>query len=228
MNSVFIATPLAVIRAFIDILTNGTLISAFLSSALEMFGGLLIAAVFGIGAGILMGRVRLVERCLDPFVNFFNATPTIALLPLMVIWFGLGVRARIAFIVIICVWTLLINTLTGVKNVSRHHADVGRAFGLSGRELTTRIFIPAAMPYILTGVRVALAQAAVGMILSGQEVGESGLGGLTENYGSFFQTDYLIAAILSTTALAMLSFWLLRRFQAMFYPWIAALAAARR
>jgi NitT/TauT family transport system permease protein len=228
MNPIFISTPLAVIKAFASSIADGSLPSAFLSSLVEMVVGLAIAMVAGFGIGIGMGRVRIVERLFDPFVNFFNATPTIALLPLMEIWFGTDVRARVAFIVIICVWTIVINAVSGVRNVRRGFADVGTAFGLGPLAMTFKIFVPAAMPFFLAGMRVALAQATVGMILGGQEVGESGLGGLTENYGSFFQTDYLIAAIITSTALAMMLFGCLKLFQYRFYPWIAASAAARR
>lgn len=228
MNPIFISTPLAVLKAFASSIADGSLPSAFLSSLVEMVIGLAIAMAAGFGIGIAMGRVRAVERLFDPFVNFFNATPTIALLPLMEIWFGTDIRARIAFIVIICVWTIVINAVSGVRNVRRGYADVGTAFGLGPLPMTFKIFVPAAMPYFLAGMRVALAQATVGMILGGQEVGESGLGGLTENYGSFFQTDYLIAAIITSTGLAMMLFGFLKLFQYRFYPWIAASAAARR
>lgn len=228
MNPIFIATPASVLSAFVKIVADGTLPGAFLSSLWEMVVGLGIAMVVGFGLGTAMGRVRLVERTIDPFVNFFNATPTIALLPLMEIWFGTDVRSRIAFITVICLWTLVINTLAGIRNVGRGYAEVGRAFGLSGIALTWKVFLPAAAPYMIAGMRVALAQATVGMILGGQEVGESGLGGLTEDYGSFFQTDYLIAAIVTSTALAMMLFGLLKAFQYRYFPWIAASAAPRR
>jgi taurine transport system permease protein len=228
LNPIFIATPASVLVSFWQIVADGTLPRAFASSLGEMAAGLAIAALAGLGLGVAMGRVRLVERTFDPFVNFFNATPTIALLPLMEIWFGTDVRARVAFIVVICLWTLVINALAGVRAVSRGYADVGAAFGLGALSTTWRIFVPAAVPYFLAGMRVALAQATVGMILGGQEVGQSGLGGLTEEYGSFFQTDHLIAAIVASTGLAMLLFSVLRLFQHQFFPWIAASAAARR
>jgi len=228
MNPIFISTPLAVLKAFVQSIADGSLPSAFVSSLLEMVIGLAIATLAGFGIGIAMGRVRIAEKLFDPFVNFFNATPTIALLPLMEIWFGTDIRARVAFIVVICIWTIVINAVSGVRNVRRGYADVGTAFGLGPLAATTKIFIPAAMPFFLAGMRVALAQATVGMILGGQEVGESGLGGLTENYGSFFQTDYLIAAIITSTGLAMMLFGLLKLFQYRFCPWIAASAAARR
>ena len=228
MNPIFISTPASVLAAFWQIVADGSLPRAFFSSLGEMVVGLLIATTAGFGLGITMGRVRLLERMFDPFVNFFNATPTIALLPLMEIWFGTDVRSRVAFIVVICLWTLVINALSGIRNVQRGYAEVGTAFGLDELALTRKIFVPAAMPYLLTGMRVALAQATVGMILGGQEVGESGLGGLTEEYGTFYQTEHLIAAIIASTGLAMMLFGCLKLAQHRFFPWIAASAADRR
>ncbi len=228
LNKIFISTPSIVAADLAQIVASGALPRAFLQSAFEMALGFTISASLGIALGVLMGRVRLFERTLDPFVNFFNATPTIALLQLMEIWFGIGFWARISFIVVISLWTMLISTLSGVRNVSRQYADVGAAFGLGPIQATWQIFLPAAVPYILAGTRLALAQAGVGMILSGQEIGEAGLGGLTEDYGAYFLTGHLIAAIVSSTALVMLAFWLLRRAQARFFPWIAATSAGRR
>lgn len=228
LNKIFIATPTAIAAAFATILLDGTLAQRFAESALDMGVGILIASVIGIGLGVLMGRSRLAERTFEPLVNFANATPTIALLPLMEVWFGLGMAARVSFIVIICIWTVLINTLTGIKNVRAGHRDVARSFGLSPLQATRLVYIPAAMPFILAGIRIALAQAAVGMILSGQEIGEYGLGGLTEEYGSFYQTAELIAAIIASTGLAMLAFGALRLYQGRAHPWILATGAGRR
>ncbi|MDE3077528.1 MAG: ABC transporter permease [Chloroflexota bacterium] len=228
LNKIFISNPVAIVTDFVSIMADGSLPSAFAQSAFEMGIGFLIAATLGIGLGVLMGRSRLAEKTFDPLVNFANATPTIALLPLMEIWFGLGMAARLSFIIVISIWTMLINTLTGIKNVNRGYGDVAKAFGLSGWKATREVYIPAAMPYIVAGARIALAQAAVGMILSGQEVGESGLGGLTEDYGTYYQTGSLIAAIFASTALAMLAFGLVKLYQVKFHPWIAATAAARR
>ncbi|HEV2249578.1 MAG TPA: ABC transporter permease [Candidatus Limnocylindria bacterium] len=228
LNKIFISTPSAIVTAFAEILGDGTLIRKFADSALDMGVGIVIASVLGIGLGVLMGRSPRMERAFEPIVNFANATPTIALLPLMEIWFGLGMAARVSFIVIISVWTLLINTLTGIKNVRAGHRDVARSFGMTRIQATRSVYVPAAMPFILAGLRIALAQAAVGMILSGQEIGEFGLGGLTQQYATFYQTAHLIATILSSTALAMLAFAALRIYQAMRHPWIAATAAGRR
>jgi ABC-type nitrate/sulfonate/bicarbonate transport system permease component len=228
LNPLFVSTPSHVVSALVTLIGNGQLPAAFLRSLIEMIGGLAVAAVLGIGIGLLMGRVRLVEKALDPLVAFGNATPSIALLPVMEVWFGIGTEARVAFITVICTWPLLVNTYAGVRAVRGRYTDVGAAFGLGGWKQTWKVYLPGTMPFIFVGVRIALAVGAVGMILGGQEIGQSGLGGLTADFGSYSETADLVATIVTTTTLAMLLFAAFRQLQSWRFPWIAATSAGRR
>jgi ABC-type nitrate/sulfonate/bicarbonate transport system permease component len=227
LEQIFVSTPVHVAARFGGLIKDGSLPAAFGHSAWEMLVGFVVAAVVGISLGLAMGRTRWLGRALDPWVSFANAAPAIAVLPVLEIWFGFGVFARIAFVTVLAVWTMTINTLVGTRNVGRVYGDVAKAFGLRGWPATRKVFLPAAMPYILAGARVALAQAAVGMILSGQEIGQSGLGGLAQEFASFYETANLIATIITSTGLAILAFWGLRVFQRRFFPWIGALTATR-
>ncbi len=228
LNPIFISSPQRVAGALFALTVSGTLPAAFLESLAEMVGGLAAATVVGVGIGLLMGRIRLVERALDPLVAFGNATPSIALLPIMEVWFGVGSLARVAFIMVICTWPILVNTLAGVRAVRGNYGDVGSAFGLGGWMQTWKIYLPATVPFIFVGMRIALAVGAVGMILGGQEIGEAGLGGLSEIFGSYSQTADLIATIATTAALALFLFWALRRVQIWRFAWIAETSAGRR
>jgi NitT/TauT family transport system permease protein len=228
LNPLFVSTPVNAVAALATLIGNGQLPGAFLRSLAEMLGGLAVASVLGIGTGLLMGRVRLVERGLEPIVAFGNATPSIALLPVMEVWFGIGTAARIAFITVICTWPLLVNTYAGVRAVRGRYTDIGVAFGFSGWKQTWKIYFPGTVPFIFVGIRIALAVGAVGMILGGQEIGQSGLGGLVADFGSYSETADLVATIVTTTALAMLLFAAFRRLQSWRFPWIAATSAGRR
>jgi ABC-type nitrate/sulfonate/bicarbonate transport system permease component len=228
LKPIFISTPSRVIPAFFTLIGSGPLPHAFLTSLEEMIIGVVIAAVVGIGIGLLMGRVRMVERALEPLVAFGNATPSIALLPVMEVWFGFGTTARVAFIMVIAVWPLVVNTHAGVRAVRGRLADVGTTFGMSGLQQIRYVYLPGTMPFIFVGARIALAVGAVGMILGGQEIGQTGLGGLTSDFGSYGETPQLIATIATTTILAILLFWALRQVQARAFPWIAATSAGRR
>ncbi|MDX6344437.1 MAG: hypothetical protein QOH87_4575 [Trebonia sp.] len=228
LNPLFVSTPGKVVAALGSLIANGQLPAAFLHSLLEMLGALVVAAVLGIGTGLLMGRVRLAERALEPVVAFGNATPSIALLPVMEVWFGIGTAARVAFITVICTWPLLVNTYAGVRAVRGRYRDVGAAFGFGPWRQTWKIYLPGTVPFIFVGMRIALAVGAVGMILGGQEIGQSGLGGLTADFGSYSETADLVATIVTTTALAMLLFLVFRRLQDWRFPWVAATSAGRR
>lgn len=223
---IFVSTPSQVAQAFWRI-AGGGLGSAFLASLEELAVGFVIACLLGVTVGLVMGRVRILDRALDPYVAFANAAPLIAVLPLIVIWFGLGRSARIVFVVAIGVWTMVVNTASGVKSVDRKYGDVGLAFGLSSGRALRSIYLPAAMPFIFAGARIALAQCVVGMLIGGQEIGDAGLGGMVETEAGYGQTDALIATVFCSTALALICFWLLRTAQRVFFPWITGLASSR-
>ncbi len=228
MNPIFISTPSLVAPALWHLLVSGPLPADFLRSLLEMIGGVLLAAIVGVGIGLLMGRIRILERALEPLIAFGNATPSIALLPVMEVWFGFGETARVAFIMTIAIWPLIVNTHAGVRAVRGRLADVGTTFGMSHLQQIRYVYLPGTLPYIFVGARIALAVGAVGMILGGQEIGGSGLGGLVTVLGTRSETAQLVAAILTTTALALFLFWALRQVQARVFPWIAATSAGRR
>ena len=228
LKPIFISTPTNVFTSFFRLIGDGRLPKAFVQSLLEMLGGIIIAGIVGVGVGLLMGRIRIIERAFEPLVAFGNATPSIALLPVMEVWFGIGTKARVAFIMVICTWPLLVNTYAGVKAVRGNFTDVGKAFGLTGWKQTWKVYFPGTIPFIFIGIRIALAVGAVGMILGGQEIGDTGLGGLAETFGSYSQTADLISTIVATTGLALILFALARKIQAWRFPWIADTSAGRR
>ncbi len=228
LKPIFISTPTAIASSFVHLIGDGRLPKAFFQSLYEMLLGILIAGIVGVGVGLLMGRVRIVERALEPLVAFGNATPSIALLPVMEVWFGLGTKARVAFIMVICMWPLLVNTYAGVKAVRGSYTDVGKAFGLSGWTQTWKVYLPGTVPFIFIGIRIALAVGAVGMILGGSEIGDTGLGGLSDTFGSYSQTADLVATIVTTTGLALVLFSVARKIQGWRFPWIADTSAGRR
>lgn len=224
LNPIFISTPLSVGAAILHMTGSGQLPDAFGTSFVDLALGLLIACVLGTAVGVLMGRIRILERGLDPLITFGNATPTIAILPLMIVWFGLGLTCRVAFVATLGFWGMTVNTLTGMRAVSKSVSDVGAAFGISGTKQTWKLYLPATLPYLFAGARIALASGAIGMILAEQEVGQTGLGGLIDQFGSYVQTSDLVASIGATTVLALFLFWALRRLRSRLFPWIDAIS----
>ncbi|MBO0732219.1 MAG: ABC transporter permease subunit [Acidimicrobiaceae bacterium] len=223
--SFLFSRPSTVASSFAHVVGNMQLPRAFADSVAEEAVGFAIAAALAIGVGALMGRVRYVEFALDPLVTIGIATPVIVLLPVMENWFGFGSTSRVAFIVVLSVWPILINTWSGIATMGAAYHLVGRSLGLGRLQQLRMIILPAAAPYIFAGLRLGLANATLAMVVAGQEVGDAGLGGLTEIYGQQGEVGQLIAVILSSTALALLLFWLLRVVERRGFSWIAATGA---
>lgn len=228
LNPILLSTPWAIAQGFWDILVRGTLLRGLLASLEDLGVGFGLAIVAGVGFGVLMGRYRTVERVLDPYVAFMNATPMVALVPAVIIWFGVGFQARVFFVLILAVWSVLVNTVAGIKNVQRGLMEVGVSFGLSESQLVRWVSLPAAVPYILAGIRVGLGKAIVGMIIGEMDMQLAGLGGLVANYGDAFQTADLFAVIICTSIFGVIFVAVLGLAQRRWFRWISETSGGRR
>jgi NitT/TauT family transport system permease protein len=219
VNPILLATPTAVISAFKDLLTSGQLGPAFATAMGDLAAGYALSAIVGVAFGIAIGRSRTVERIMNPYVNFFQATPLIALVPLVVIWFGVGFEARVAVTFMLAVWSVLINTATGVKETPAALRDVGRVYKFSRWQVIMSIELPSAVPSIFAGLRIALGKALIGMVIAQMEISITGLGGLVVNYGNAFKTAYLLAAIVTASAVGVVAASVLELFRRWVFPW---------
>jgi NitT/TauT family transport system permease protein len=192
----FFATPTAIARAFVDLLTAGALHAALANSARSLVFGFGMAMLVGVTVGVLMGRYRLVGAFLDPYVNALFPTPRISFLPLVVLWFGLGLQGKVVVVFMMSVFPILINTYVGARDVSRSLEEVGRSFCATERTILVRIFLPATLPFITSGVRLGLGQAIGGMAVAEILLAFEGLGALIRSYARSFRPDYLFATIL--------------------------------
>lgn len=192
----FFTTPIAMTKAFVELVQSGELHEALLNSARSLFAGFALAVLIGVSIGLLMGRYRLVGAALDPYVNALFPTPRIAFIPLVVLWFGLELQAKIIVVCMMSVFPILINTYVGARDVSKSLDEVGRSLCASERTILLRIFLPATLPHILAGVRLGLGQAVGGMVVAEILLAFGGLGSLITAYARSFRPDYLFATIL--------------------------------
>jgi ABC-type nitrate/sulfonate/bicarbonate transport system permease component len=215
MNPIFMAAPSAIAAAFVDMVSSGELLRALSSSLQALVAGYLLAAVVGIPLGLLMGRYRLVEYALDVFVNAFYAIPLVAFIPLIMLWVGLGLTAKITVVFLLAVFPILINTYIGVRNVSRELIEVSEAFCASEWEIFTKIVIHDTVPFIMAGLRLAIGRALIGMVVAEFFTALSGLGAIIVTSANFFRTDKLFVPILVLAVLGIglteLVGWLERR-----------------
>lgn len=189
--------PSAIVAAFVELaFVEDTLVSAFATTLHGLVVGFIIAAVLGVAIGFAMGRIRLVDLILDPYVSALYATPRIALVPLLVLWVGIDFELRVTIVVLSAVFPIIINTYIGAKAVDRDLLDAGRAFAANGWQLLTTVVVPGSLPYLFAGLRIGVARALVGIIVAEMTAAVTGTGQLIIQYGRFFQTDKLFVPII--------------------------------
>ena len=219
INPLFLSSPSAILVAFVELLRSGELVSALMSSVLAFLIGIALSCAIGISIGVAMGRFSLVEYILEPYVTALYSTPSIALIPLFILWFGVGLIAKVIIIFFLSVFIVVINTFTGVKNLSQSVIDVGTAFGANQRQTFWMIVLPAALPFIMTGLRLAVGRGILAMIVAEFFTSISGLGGMIVKYGNFFETAKMFVPIIVVSLLGVLAVEILKRVELKLAPW---------
>ncbi len=196
VDPIFLSYPTAIAAALPAMLASGELLRAASASLRGLAAGFSAAIVAGVAVGLLMGRYRTVDRLLDVQISALYATPNVALIPLIMLWFGLGMTAKIVIIFLSAFFPIVVNTYSGVRNVGRGLVEVGLAEAASERQIMTKIIIPAALPFIMTGIRLSVGRAVVGMVVAEMFTAVAGLGGAIVTYGNAFATNKLFVVII--------------------------------
>jgi NitT/TauT family transport system permease protein len=219
VNPLFMSYPSKIVLGAISLIQAGVLQEALLESLRTLVLGYVGGAVFGVLVGLAVGRYREVEAALDWLINAFYATPLVALIPLVILWFGLGFTAKLFIVFLFTLFPVLINTSIGVKNVNRSLIDVGVAFVANERQIFTKIILPASLPYIMAGLRLGIGRAIIGMVTAEFFTAISGLGGLVVKYGNQFRTDEMLVPVIILMGLGVLLTGSLQRAEQLIAPW---------
>jgi len=219
LNPIFLSFPTAIARAFWETLLDGELIAALAKSLQGLAIGFALAVVVGIGLGVLMGRYKSVYHVCDPFITIFYATPSVALIPLIMLWFGLGLNAKIVIIFESCFFPIVINTYAGVLNVSRATVDVARAYGATDRQVMSKVTLPSSVPFVMAGIRLAVGRGVVGMIVAEFFTALSGLGSLIIVYSNSFNTAKLFVPVITIAFMGLGLTTLARTLEQRMAPW---------
>ena len=188
--------PLSVARAGLDLLGQGKLIADVAISAQRAAIGLVIGGTIGFALGLLNGFFPWSGRLLDSSVQMARNIPHLALIPLVILWFGIGETARIFLVAIGVAFPIYINTYHGVRNVDAGLIEMSRTYGLTTWQLFRQVILPGALPSILVGVRYALGIMWLTLIVAETIAASSGIGYVTMNAREFLQTDVLVLGIL--------------------------------
>jgi ABC-type nitrate/sulfonate/bicarbonate transport system permease component len=202
-NPLFMTYPSAIFRAFQTITATGELQQAFIASMVPFVIGLTLSLVGGIAIGIVMGQFWVIEYVLDPFINAFYVIPRVALIPLIILWAGLETSGKVVVITSIAIFPVIINTYTGIKDVRGSLIEIGRAYGATDWQIFRKIILPASVPYIMAGVRLAVGLAIIGMIVGEFFTAVTGLGGEIVLFANNFATAKLFVPIIVTGALGI-------------------------
>lgn len=219
VDPVFMSYPSAIVAAVPALLATGELQSAFLSSMQSLTIGLGFGIVLGTLLGLLMGRYRLVDQLLDIQISALYSTPNVALIPVIILWFGLGLLSKIVIIFLAAFFPIIVNTYSGVRNISRGHVEVALAEGASEAQIFAKIVLPASLPFITTGIRLAVGRAVVGMVVAEMFTAVVGLGGAIVAYGNAFATDKLFVVIILLALLGVFLTELIRLLERRLAPW---------
>jgi NitT/TauT family transport system permease protein len=193
--------PSAIAVAFWQLIKSGELIRQSLVSLSALGAGFGASLVLGVSLGLIMGRSRIAEAIFQPHVNSLYAMPQVALTPLLMMWLGLGFGVKVAVVFLFAFFPILINTASGAKNVSASMVEVGRAYLASPGQITGKIVFPAALPFIMAGIRISIGRALVGMIVAELFTAITGLGAMLSLYGNIFETAKMFVVIMVLAAL---------------------------
>lgn len=219
INPIFLSTPSRIALALFDITRNGQLFEALKLSLLGLVIGFGASILVGVPLGILMGRSRTIEAVFEPWVNALFVTPRVALIPLLLIWFGIGFQAQVVVIFLSSVFPIIINAYSGVRDISSNLVDTARAFCADERQLFLEVILPASVPFVMTGLRLGIGHAVIGMIVAQMFLALSGLGKLLVNYGDFYKTDYVFAVVIVIGILGVLLTELVKQVERRFAHW---------
>ncbi|HMA82306.1 MAG TPA: ABC transporter permease [Candidatus Binatia bacterium] len=202
--ALFFTTPSKIAAAFYELLLNGQIEKHFYVSATAFLAGLGLSVVVGLPLGLIMGRSAVLENLLDPYVTAANATPRIVFLPLLILWFGIGIWSKILIVFAGAVFPLLINTYIGVKNVNRVLVNVVRSFGANEWQLMKIVVLPNSVPYIIAGLRLAIGRAILGVVV-GEFFGSSeGLGYMIASAATNYKVDVVFVGVAIFMALSVI------------------------
>ncbi|HEU5019135.1 MAG TPA: ABC transporter permease [Pseudolabrys sp.] len=195
-NPLFFAPLSAVVEAGIRLWQSGELQKDIIASFSAVAYGMILAIVAGIIIGVLSGASRAFREYTDSFFTALYATPLVAVAPILILWFGIGIASKIAVVFLMAVFPILISTAAGISNTEPTFIEVARSFGATRLQIIRKVMIPAAVPFVITGIRLAIGRAIVGVVVGELFGARAGLGFLIFTSGQTFDVPALFLGVL--------------------------------
>jgi NitT/TauT family transport system permease protein len=218
-NKLFISKPDLIWHALVDLIASGDLARDLAVSAVPFLYGFSAAVVVGVTLGVVMGWRERVSNALDPIMTVFYASPLVALAPLVIVFFGVGVSGKATIIFLLSVFPFIFNTQAGVRAVDRLLVNVVRSLGGGEKDLYLKVVLPSVLPYIVAGARIAIGRGLIGVLVAEFFAASEGIGYAIARYGDLFALDKMFACIFAIMIIAVVMTEGIRWAERAAFPW---------
>ena len=222
VNPLESSSPSAVARSAWHFLPSSEGLNDMKVSGEEFVIGLFFSIIVGVTVGLLMGWYTIVEETLGLSLNIFYSLPLVALAPIIVLWFGIGTTSKVVVVFVASLFPILVSTMSGVKNVDRTLVNVARSYDAGRLAMWRTILLPAAVPSIITGVRLGMATGLIGVVVGEFISAEAGIGFLISQAANNFNTDLLFVGLLVLAVVSVFLTFVLRVIERRFNRWRVA------
>lgn len=225
VKPIIFTSPGRAVAAFVKMVEDGSLVEAWAESLVVLLTGLAIAAVLGVTLGILLGRYRTASDLFEPELTAIFMTPRVALLPIISLWLGFGDTAKILIVFLFSFFEIFFTVRNGVRTIDKEYVEVAQAYCVSEGTLLRKVVMPAALPFVVTGLRLGLLHGMVGVVLAGFFLENNGIGGLIFNQGQSFKVPGLFAALVTVMLVGIAVNQSLKWLEGRVAPWRTGSAA---
>ena len=205
-----ISRPSLVVKAFVELAGSGEIFQHLAISLKEFFIGFVVALIVGVPFGLVLGRYRFISMLLDPLLMALYTMPVMAMMPLLVVWFGVGLGATVAVVFLGALFPIFVNTAVGIRDVDPVWIRAVRSFGGSEWDVFRKVLLPGSVPPMMTGIRLGVGRGILGMVISEMYASSEGIGAQIGAYGNSFRTTELITLIAVVSILGFVFVELMR------------------
>ncbi|MBI4269303.1 MAG: ABC transporter permease [Candidatus Rokubacteria bacterium] len=207
---IFVPSPWLTARAAVELVSTQVLPEAVAVSFLRIFSGWLLGGVIGVPIGLFMGRVPVVRQFATPYIEFFRFVPPIAFVTLFLIWFGTGEQSKVLLIFYTSIFVVVLNTMSGVLSVRPGSIRAARCLGASERQILWYVVVPETVPFIVTGMRLAMGNSFMTIVAAEMLAAKSGIGFIIWTSRGFMLTDQIFVAVIALGLMGFATDWVFR------------------
>lgn len=219
VNPILFSPPTRVASAFASLTASGRLPRALLVTLNTLTVGFGLSVLVGIPVGVALGRLRRLSAVVEPYIDAVYATPRVVIVPLVILWFGVGYSGRLFIVWVGTVIPIILNTAIGVRNARPDLVEVATSYGIRERDLVRHVILPGAVPYVVAGMKIAAGRALIGVVIAEIFLDLTGVGGIIQTESSFFRTAPMLAGVLVFGILGTALLWGMGAVERRFAAW---------